>query len=88
MNIGIHVSLSILVSLVCIHSSGIAGSYSGSISSFLRIDEHFIVTLCKTFPCILYNILDFGISVQHSWSEFYVSGHLPVSIPLSLYGSS
>ena len=88
MNIGIHVSLSLLVSSVCMPSSGIAGSYGSSISSFLRIDEQLIVILCKTFPCILYNILDFGISVQHSWSEFYVSGHLPVSIPLSLYGSS
>ena len=36
MNIGIHVSLSILVSSVCIPSSGIAVSYGSSISSFLR----------------------------------------------------
>ena len=36
MNIGVHGSLSILVSLVCMPSSGIAGSYGGSISSFLR----------------------------------------------------
>ena len=36
MNIGVHVSLSILVSSVCMPSSGIAGSYSSSISSFLR----------------------------------------------------
>ena len=36
MNIGVHVSLSILVSLVYMPSSGIAGSYSSSISSFLR----------------------------------------------------
>ena len=28
MNIGVHVSLSVLVSLVCIPSSGIAGSYA------------------------------------------------------------
>ena len=35
MNIGIHASLSILVSLVCMPSSGIAGSYGSSISSFL-----------------------------------------------------
>ena len=35
MNIGIHVSLSILVSSVCMPSSGIAGSYGSSISSFL-----------------------------------------------------
>ena len=31
-----HVSLSILVSLVCMPSSGIAGSYGSSVSSFLR----------------------------------------------------
>ena len=36
MNIGVHVSLSILVSSVCMPSSGIAGSYGSSISSFLR----------------------------------------------------
>ena len=36
MNIGVHVSLSILVPLVSMPSSGIAGSYGGSISSFLR----------------------------------------------------
>ena len=36
MNIGVHVSLSVLVSSVCMPSSGIAGSYDSSISSFLR----------------------------------------------------
>ena len=36
MNIGVHVSLSDLVSSVCMPRSGIAGSYSSSISSFLR----------------------------------------------------
>ena len=36
MNIGVHVSLSSLVSSVCMPSSGIAGSYGSSISSFLR----------------------------------------------------
>ena len=36
MNIGVHVSLSILVSSVCMPNSGIAGSYGSSISSFLR----------------------------------------------------
>ena len=35
-NIGVYVSLSILVSSVCMPSSGIAGSYDHSISSFLR----------------------------------------------------
>ena len=36
MNIGVYVSLSILVSLVCMPSSGIAGLYGSSLSSFLR----------------------------------------------------
>ena len=36
MDIGVHVSLSILVSSVCMPSSGIAGSYGRSIFSFLR----------------------------------------------------
>ena len=36
MNIGVHVSLSILVSFVCMHSSGIAGLYGSSISSLLE----------------------------------------------------
>ena len=36
MNIGVHVSLSILVSLACMPSSWIAGSCGSSISSFLR----------------------------------------------------
>ena len=35
MNIGVHVCLSILVSSVCMPSSGIAGSYGSSSSSFL-----------------------------------------------------
>ena len=34
MNIGVHVSLSDLVSSVCMPKSGIAGSYGSSISSF------------------------------------------------------
>ena len=36
MNIGVHMSLSILVSPMCMPNSGIAGSYGSSISSFLR----------------------------------------------------
>ena len=36
MNTGVHVSVSVLVSSVCMPSSGIAGSYGSSISSFLR----------------------------------------------------
>ena len=36
MNIGVHMSLSTLVSSVCMPSSGIAGSYGSSIFSFFR----------------------------------------------------
>ena len=36
MNIGVHVSLSVLVFSVCMPRSGIAGSYGSSISCFLR----------------------------------------------------
>ena len=36
MNTGVHVSISILFSSVCMPRSGIAGSYGNSISSFLR----------------------------------------------------
>ena len=36
MNTGVHVSLSVLVSSVCMPSSGIAGLYGSSVSSFLR----------------------------------------------------
>ena len=36
MNIGVHVSLSTLVSSMCMSSSGIARSYGDSVSSFLR----------------------------------------------------
>ena len=40
MNIGLHVSLSGLVSSVCMPSSGIAGSYVSSISSFFVESPH------------------------------------------------
>ena len=40
MNIGVHVSLSILISSVCVPSSEIAGSYGSSIPSFLRNVVH------------------------------------------------
>ena len=40
MNIGVHMSLSILVFLVCMPRSGIAGSKGSSISSFLKEFPH------------------------------------------------
>ena len=50
-NIGMHISLSILVSSVCMRSSGIAGSYGSSISSFLKISTLFsIVAVLVCIP--------------------------------------
>ena len=51
MNIGVHVSLSDLVSLVCMPRSGIAGTYGSSILSFLEISTlSSIVALLVCIP--------------------------------------
>ena len=68
MNIGVHVSLSVLVSLVCIPRSEIAGSYGSSISSCLT--EKYT----QRKACVLYvnkNLL-WGNSLMVQWLRLHL----------------
>ena len=68
MNIGVHVSLSILVFLVCMPSSGIAGSYGSSISSYKGISTLF--SIVAVLVCIPTNSVR-GFPFLHILSSIY-----------------
>ena len=68
MNVGVHVSLSILVSSVCMPSSGIAGSYGSSSSSFLRNRHTVLHSGCT--GCIPTNSVR-GFPFLHTLSSIY-----------------
>ena len=69
-NIGVHVSFSILVSPECMSSCGIAGSYNSFIPSFLYLFYIFLVSsdIKDLFMCLFFNYIS---SLMKYLSNFF-----------------
>ena len=75
MNIGVPMSLSLLVSSVCMPCSGIAGSYGSSISSFLRKKPPFLcswnILLKKARKCA--DIFQWDLGLEMNPNSFLIN---------------
>ena len=69
MNIGVHVSLSYMVSSVCMPRSGIAGSYGSSISSFLRNLHTVLHSGCQAISLMCLSNIEKCLSLPPSPNE-------------------
>ena len=79
-NIGVHVSFSILVSSECMSSCGIAGSYNSFIPSFLYLFYIFLVSsdIKDLFMCLFFNYIS---SLMKYLSNFF----LPILLPCCVF---